>query len=581
MKEQQEKYNLPKGWVWTKIEDISLRIHYGYTASATQNNTGIKLLRITDIQDNKVNWGNVPFCEIQPNDIEKFELKENDIVFARTGATVGKSFLIPKNIPKAVFASYLIRIDLSKQVSSKYIYYFFQSANYWRQISTKAIGSGQPNVNANSLSNITLPLCNINEQNKVILKLEEILSSLEKSKEQLENSLNQLGFYKQSILKQAFEGKLTEEWRKNQNDLKTPQQIVNDINAYWEKQYKKELRDFNAEKDKLKPKKPKKILISSEAKALAKLKLPNEWLYIQLKDVCHAVDRVSSKERKSEDTFIYLDIGGINNNKNIIETCKEFQWKDAPSRAQYIIKVNDILFSTVRTYLKNIAMIEEEKFNHQIASSGFAVIRALENFISPKYIFKYIVSDGFIQPLNELQSGSSYPAVRNSDVFDQFIPICSKEEQNIISEELDRQFSIINHFENTIEKNLLNIESLKQSVLRKAFEGKLLEQDPNDESARILLERIKVEKEEYLVIEKEKKNNSIKIKIMPEESKSILEILKESIEPISSKQLWLSSDKKDDIEEFYAELKKFIELGDIIELPRNGKVSFLKLADKS
>src|SRR5690606_23446770 len=105
MKEQQEKYSLPEGWVWVKIEDISLRIHYGYTASATKEDTGIKLLRITDIQENKVKWESVPFCDIQPDDVEKFKLKENDIVFARTGATVGKSFLIPKNIPKAVFAS--------------------------------------------------------------------------------------------------------------------------------------------------------------------------------------------------------------------------------------------------------------------------------------------------------------------------------------------------------------------------------------------------------------------------------------------------------------------------------------------
>src|SRR5690606_4775680 len=207
MKEQAEKYNLPEGWVWAKIEDISLRIHYGYTASATQNNTGIKFLRITDIQDNKVNWKDVPLCDIPHDDIEKFELKENDIVFARTGATVGKSFLIPKNIPKAVFASYLIRIDLSKQVNSKYIYYFFQSANYWRQISAKAIGSGQPNVNANSLSNITLPLCNINEQNKVVLKLEEILSGLEKSKEQLELSFNKLNIHKRTFFKSLLESK--------------------------------------------------------------------------------------------------------------------------------------------------------------------------------------------------------------------------------------------------------------------------------------------------------------------------------------------------------------------------------------
>ncbi|MDD2518915.1 MAG: restriction endonuclease subunit S [Bacilli bacterium] len=459
----------------------------------------------------------------------------------------------------------------------KFIFFLLESLNLFQLDKSTTI----PGLNRDNIYEQVIGLPPLNEQNRIVLKLEEVLSSLDKSKEQLENSLNQLNFYKQSILKQAFEGKLTEEWRKNKNDLKTPQQIINEINVCQDEQYKKELIDFNTGKTKLKPRKPKKITISSEAKALAKIKLPNEWLYIQLKDACHAVERVSSKERKNEDTFIYLDIGSINNNKNIIETYKEYQWKDAPSRAQYIIKLDDILFSTVRTYLKNIAMIEEEKFNHQIASSGFTVIRVLDNFIKPKYIFKYIVSDSFVQPLNELQSGSSYPAVRNSDVFDQFIPICSIEEQNVISEELDRQFSIINHFENTIEKHLLTIESLKQSVLRKAFEGKLSEQDSNDEPASILLERIKAEKEQYLVREKEKKNNSIKIIIMPEELKSILEILNENAEPISSKQLWLSSDKKDDIEEFYAELKKYIESGEIIELPRNGKESFLKLADKS
>lgn len=580
MKELQEKYNLPKGWGWTTIGDLGIVVSGG-TPSTKEPifwRDEIPWITPADLSGNKekyISKGNRNISKIGLDNSSALILPKGSLLFS-SRAPIGYIAISQNELATNQGFKNLIPVE---STFVDYIYYYLQFAK--EDILSRASGTTFPELSATSFRSIPIPLPPLNEQERIVLKLEEILSSLEKSKEQLENSLNQLGLYKQSILKQAFEGKLTEEWRKNQNDLKTPQQIVNEINAYQEKQYKKELRDFNAEKDKLKPKKPKKILISSEAKALAKLKLPNEWLYIHLKVVCHAVDRVSSKERKSEVTFIYLDIGGINNKKNIIETCKEFHWKDAPSRAQYIIKVNDILFSTVRTYLKNIAMIEEEKFNHQIASSGFAVIRVLDNFISPKYIFKYIVSDSFIQPLNELQSGSSYPAVRNSDVFDQFIPICSKEEQNIISEELDRQFSIINHFENTIEKNLLNIESLKQSVLRKAFEGKLLEQDPNDESARILFERIKVEKEEYLVIEKEKKNNSIKIKIMPEESKSILEILKESIEPISSKQLWLTSDKKDDIEEFYAELKKYIESGYIIELPRNGKESLLKLANKS
>ena len=557
MKEQPEIYNLPEMWINVTLGDI-LILEYG------------KSLPKNSRQDGKYPiFGSNGIIGYHNN----FLVEGPVIIVGRKGSVGSVHFSNENCWP--IDTTYFVKPTDS--LNFKFIFFLLESLNLFQLDKSTTI----PGLNRDNIYEQVIGLPPLNEQNRIVLKLEEVLSSLDKSKEQLENSLNQLNFYKQSILKQAFEGKLTEEWRKNKNDLKTPQQIINEINVCQDEQYKKELIDFNTRKTKLKPRKPKKITISSEAKALAKIKLPNEWLYIQLKDACHAVERVSSKERKNEDTFIYLDIGSINNNKNIIETYKEYQWKDAPSRAQYIIKLDDILFSTVRTYLKNIAMIEEEKFNHQIASSGFTVIRVLDNFIKPKYIFKYIVSDSFVQPLNELQSGSSYPAVRNSDVFDQFIPICSIEEQNVISEELDRQFSIINHFENTIEKHLLTIESLKQSVLRKAFEGKLSEQDSNDEPASILLERIKAEKEQYLVREKEKKNNSIKIKIMPEELKSIFEILNENAEPISSKQLWLSSDKKDDIEEFYAELKKYIESGEIIELPRNGKESFLKLADKS
>ncbi len=105
---------ISKLWKDVRVKDIALKIHYGYTTSAVYENTGIKFLRITDIQDYKVAWNNVPFCEIDENDISKYLLKEEDIVFARTGATLGKNFLIQGKIPKAIFASYLIRIQLSK-----------------------------------------------------------------------------------------------------------------------------------------------------------------------------------------------------------------------------------------------------------------------------------------------------------------------------------------------------------------------------------------------------------------------------------------------------------------------------------
>jgi type I restriction enzyme S subunit len=195
---------IPHGWQRIKVMDISLRIHYGYTASSIKKNTGIKLLRITDIKDYKVNWEEVPYCEITPDDVERFLLIENDIVFARTGATVGKSYLIQGCTPKAVFASYLIRIQLSKYINPKYLFYFFQSADYWEQIGLKSLGVGQPSVNANSLSNITLLLCPLSEQHRIVEKIEELFSELDNTEEILKNELIRIKIYEASILNKLF-----------------------------------------------------------------------------------------------------------------------------------------------------------------------------------------------------------------------------------------------------------------------------------------------------------------------------------------------------------------------------------------
>ncbi len=148
---------LPVGWAWTTIGDISDLIHYGYTASSTTESVGSKMLRITDIQNNTVNWETVPYCKIEEVEKYKYLLNEGDLVFARTGATVGKSYLIRGKIPEAVFASYLIRIILSGNVEKEFVYNFFHSIKYWVQIREGQIGIGQPNVNSQILSRIVLP----------------------------------------------------------------------------------------------------------------------------------------------------------------------------------------------------------------------------------------------------------------------------------------------------------------------------------------------------------------------------------------------------------------------------------------
>ncbi|MDP2158979.1 MAG: restriction endonuclease subunit S, partial [Flavobacterium sp.] len=112
---------IPKDWKIVNLKSISESIQYGYTESSSKVENGPKFLRITDIQDNKVNWEDVPYCKIDEIIKSKYLLKEGDLVFARTGATVGKSFLIKGKIPEAVFASYLIRVRVNLEINEKYL----------------------------------------------------------------------------------------------------------------------------------------------------------------------------------------------------------------------------------------------------------------------------------------------------------------------------------------------------------------------------------------------------------------------------------------------------------------------------
>jgi len=211
IEEYEKPFDIPSQWDWHLIKESTMKIHYGYTATSDKNINGIGYLRITDIQNNKVNWDEVPNCIISEEDVHKYELKNDDIVFARTGATVGKSFLI-KDIPcRSVFASYLIRLILANQMYSNYVYKFFQSPIYWNQIRKNESGIGQPNVNAEKLSNLIFPLCSAREQKEIVNQIEKHFSIIDRLETVVQKSIAESKRLRQSILKQAFEGKLIEQ----------------------------------------------------------------------------------------------------------------------------------------------------------------------------------------------------------------------------------------------------------------------------------------------------------------------------------------------------------------------------------
>ena len=166
-------YTKPLGWVWVRLGQISLNVHYGYTASADSSIKNVRLLRITDIQNGRVNWDLVPGCKIESKAQSQFLLNPGDLLIARTGGTIGKTFLVEDTPFPAVFASYLIRAIPSSYVYPSFLKVFFGSNLYWTQLYNKTSGTGQPNVNATSLKTLIFPLPPIEEQKRIVAKVDE------------------------------------------------------------------------------------------------------------------------------------------------------------------------------------------------------------------------------------------------------------------------------------------------------------------------------------------------------------------------------------------------------------------------
>ena len=200
-------FELPKGWVWTTVGEISKSILYGVSESAKSKGE-YKLLRITDIKNNAVDWNTVPYTDYDEHKANAYLISDGDILFARTGATVGKSYLVKGLQDKAIYASYLIRVQTFNEILPEYVKYFFESGFYWEQIQRDSIGIGQPNVNGTTLSQLALSIPPINEQHRIVNELGSwlnIIDVIDNGKAELQIAIKRV---KSKILDLAIHGKL-------------------------------------------------------------------------------------------------------------------------------------------------------------------------------------------------------------------------------------------------------------------------------------------------------------------------------------------------------------------------------------
>ena len=196
--------HLPKVWEVVRFGDKG-QFQYGYTTSATEEDTGTKFLRITDInEDGFVNWGTVPYGCIEDENIQKFKLSEGDILFARIGATTGKTCIIGGATPHAIFASYLIRFVSNEELYSKYVFYFTQTRRYQELVNAGKEGKLKKGLSATELKNFKIPLPPIATQQKIAT----ILSAVDRKIETEETKRKSLDELFKSLLHNLMTGKL-------------------------------------------------------------------------------------------------------------------------------------------------------------------------------------------------------------------------------------------------------------------------------------------------------------------------------------------------------------------------------------
>lgn len=202
---EQILFKLPEGWECLTVKNLSTKVQYGYTTKANEKGNA-KFLRITDIQNGEIHWNGVPFVSVSDKELAKYCLRTDDLVFARSGATSGKSILIANPPKNSIFASYLIRIvPDTKVVFPKFLELFFQSPEYWQQVSSSMSGAAQPNINGTKLSGFQVAIPPLDEQKCIVAKLDAIFTRIDTAIIHLQETLKLSKSLFASALDEAFQ----------------------------------------------------------------------------------------------------------------------------------------------------------------------------------------------------------------------------------------------------------------------------------------------------------------------------------------------------------------------------------------
>ncbi len=397
-------------------------------------------------------------------------------------------------------------------ICPKFIFYYLKhSKNELDKLST---GTTFKAISKQTILNYSLFIPSLNEQNEIVSKIEELFSELDNGIESLKKAREQLKIYRQAVLKHAFEGKLTREWREQQIQAGSPPEPAEKLLARIKKErkthYQKQLEAWQSacEKAKIdgskkpaKPKKPKDLPLLTENELAELPELPEGWMWINLGVACNSVEYGSSSKSRTEGLFPVLRMGNIQNGK--IDWNDLVYTSDEAEIDKYRLFENDVLFNRTNSpeLVGKTAIYKGEK---PAIFAGYLIrVNYNKKLITGDYLNYFLNSHTSKKHGNKVKSFGVNQSNINGTKLNRYpFPYTSLAEQQAIVSEIETRLSVCEQLEQTIEDSLKKAEALRQSILKKAFEGDLTrewrEAHPElisgENSAESLLARIRAEK---------------------------------------------------------------------------------------
>lgn len=498
---------LPNGWKSPKLDELIIFKLGGDWGKEPEFNDSdyveVRCIRASELR----NWSEekgetAALRKIKKSSLAKRELQAGDILVEISGGgpeqPVGRTVLIDKSVlaknaeSKKVCTNFFRLIRPSCKVNAKYLNIFLQYFYASGKISEFQSGSNNlRNLKFNDYLQINIPLASEKEQKSIVAKIEELFSELDSGIASLKTAREQLKIYRQALLKHAFEGKLTEQWRKDNADkLETPEQLLTRIQTERETRYQQQLNDWKqAVKDwevkgkegrkPTNPKQPEFIVICELDTKHYLSEAPGDWLIVKAKYLCDFITKgtTPSKDKlfSGSGEVPFIKVYNLTH-KGLLDFSIDPTFVNQQTHSGFLARSkvypNDVLMNIVGPPLGKVSIVPET-YNEWNINQAIAIFRS--DSVQSKFLASFLL---FQQTVNFMMSQSKATAGQFNLTLeicrDLPIPVPSLLEQQEIVNQFEEKLSIVEQNEKEIEYALAKAELLRQSILKKAFSGLLI-----------------------------------------------------------------------------------------------------------